>query len=378
MLWFQCWPTHLGNTKGIRVEVLFKCDGYLLRKSQQQTLAGRLTEGQLADDASLTVKSHVGTECAAVVFNSAATDFGLTVSLGKTEFMALGTVDCVTQNKVPVVIRESQIERIDKFHYLGSRINNTDRSSLDTNIRMQPLLKDLVFFSKPHSRTHFSITSKCRIFSTCILPLLQDGNQGWLPYSKTCANSQASTNFVFAQFWNQQEECMPMAHGPVVVFTQQYQCSSFSCCVLPQKLLTVHIATSHDPLISNTTNALVNNNRRAVQHCCCCLQWLKSAENYGCPQVLPCCCGPQWTTTTASSPTSKSPVCYPQAHTFTSRNGLKHDKCAQATQMTMTYQKDFQTVCEWDCHLWRKQDVSGRRHVCSFFPWLLDMQDHVT
>ena len=90
----------------------------------------KLTECQFADDAALLSSTRSGAEMAAVEYQRASSDYGLTVSIVKTKSMVTGILveesDCE-----PIEFEGGSIKVVGKFPYLGSFVDNFGRSAVD-------------------------------------------------------------------------------------------------------------------------------------------------------------------------------------------------------------------------------------------------------
>ena len=131
----ECWHAQLSEVDGVGIEVCFRYDGQLLRNARQRTSSSHLTEGQFADDAVLFAVTRPAMEIAITTLIDVTAAFGLTVSLPKTKFMAVGT-GLGEADKAPITIGASQIDHVDVFRYLGSHIDDTGRSSYDIGMRI--------------------------------------------------------------------------------------------------------------------------------------------------------------------------------------------------------------------------------------------------
>ena len=80
-----------------------------------------------ADDAAFVTHSEQDLQLLMDQFSRACKDFGLTISIKKTQVMTQGVV-------LPpsITVDEQQLERVDEFTYLGSTI--TSNLSLDTEL----------------------------------------------------------------------------------------------------------------------------------------------------------------------------------------------------------------------------------------------------
>ena len=83
----------------------------------------RVTESQFADDVAVYATTREAFEIATTEFVSAASKFGLTVSIQKTKGLAVGR-QLTPRDQAPVQLEEGTIELVPDFTYLGSSITS--------------------------------------------------------------------------------------------------------------------------------------------------------------------------------------------------------------------------------------------------------------
>ena len=105
------------GTEVVGITIKYKYDKKLFRKYTRNACERKLTECQFADDAALFSSTRSGVETAAVEYQRASSDFGLTVSIVKIKSMVPGRLveesDCQ-----PVELEGGGIDVVDKFPYL--------------------------------------------------------------------------------------------------------------------------------------------------------------------------------------------------------------------------------------------------------------------
>ena len=79
-----------------------------------------ITEAEFADDVALFTTSRDQMETVAAKFVGGASDWGLTVSIGKTKAMAVGE-GLQAEDVAPIQMEEGEIEMVEQFVYLGSK-----------------------------------------------------------------------------------------------------------------------------------------------------------------------------------------------------------------------------------------------------------------
>ena len=84
------WIEKVEGVEGIGTRILYKLDQLLFRRNTTGACQGRLTECQFAADIALLASTCKAAEEACRIYQSTATDFGLTMSVQKTKFMVTG------------------------------------------------------------------------------------------------------------------------------------------------------------------------------------------------------------------------------------------------------------------------------------------------
>ena len=131
-----------------------------------------------ADDAALTAHSGEALQRLVNRFAHACREFGLTISLKKTNVIARDA------SQVPSVkINDYILEVVEDFTYLGSNISNN--LSLDTEINRR-IGKAACTMAKLTKRVWenkmLTENTKMRIYQTCVLSILPYGSESWTTY----------------------------------------------------------------------------------------------------------------------------------------------------------------------------------------------------
>ena len=115
------WLARIENVEGVGITIKYKNDNKLFRKYTRNSCEKKITEWQFADDAAIYASTRSGAERAAVEYQQASNDFGLTVSIPKTKHMVTGRLveesDCE-----PITLEGGDITMVEEFPYLGSLI----------------------------------------------------------------------------------------------------------------------------------------------------------------------------------------------------------------------------------------------------------------
>ena len=132
-----------------------------------------------ADDAA--VAAHTQTELQTLMdrFAKACTDFGLTISLKKTNVLVQGTA--MSPN---ITINDYELDVVNEFTYLGSTIS--DNLSLQKELDKR-IGKAATTFARLNARvwknSKLTIKTKVAVYNSCVLSKLLYGNETWTTYS---------------------------------------------------------------------------------------------------------------------------------------------------------------------------------------------------
>ena len=132
-----------------------------------------------ADDAALVSHTEVGLQQLVSCIAHACQEFGLTISLKKTNVMAQGTA-----NPPNITIDDYQLEAVENFTYLGSTISSS--LSIDAEVSSR-IAKAAAVMAKLNQRVwnNSSLTEKTRlrVYQACVLSTLLYGSESWTPYA---------------------------------------------------------------------------------------------------------------------------------------------------------------------------------------------------
>ena len=169
------------STDGIHIQT--RTDGRLfnIRRFGAKTKLHQhlIRELLFADDAALVSHSKEGLQRLMDCFSKACDDFGLTISIKKTEVM--------TQNTTldpSITVKNSTLKVVDKFNYLGSTISRNQ--SLDSEIDVR-IGKAASAMAKLDMRVwlnrNLTISTRVKVYQACILSTLLYGSHTWSSYS---------------------------------------------------------------------------------------------------------------------------------------------------------------------------------------------------
>lgn len=133
-----------------------------------------------ADDAAITTHSAQDLQRLMTRFSDACRDFGLTISLKKTEVMAQD-VDSPPNIK----ISNHQLEVVDSFVYLGSTISNSLSLDEELNKRIGKAATTMSRLAKRvWNNKKLTEHTKTQVYRACVLSTLLYGSESWTLYAK--------------------------------------------------------------------------------------------------------------------------------------------------------------------------------------------------
>ena len=132
-----------------------------------------------ADDAALVSHTESGLQSLVDSFSDACNDFGLRISLKKTEIMSQGD----TQDPI-ISIGEHRLETVTSFTYLGRTV--TSNLNLNTEINKR-IGKAAGVMRKLRSRvwenSKLEVKTKIAVYRACVLSVLMYGSECWTTYA---------------------------------------------------------------------------------------------------------------------------------------------------------------------------------------------------
>ena len=133
-----------------------------------------------ADDATLTSQSQEGLQRLVDKLSHACKEFGLTISLKKTNIMAQDA-----ESPPVITIENTQLEVVNSFTYLGSTVSDT--LNLDTEISSR-IAKAAGVMAKLNKRVWnnslLSERTKVLVYQACVLSTLLCGSESWTAYAR--------------------------------------------------------------------------------------------------------------------------------------------------------------------------------------------------
>ena len=129
------WLERVEGEDGVGITVKYKMDGKLFRRYTRNSCERRITECQFADDSALLASTRSGAVKTAIEYQQTGRDFGLTVSIPKTKQMVTGRlVEEADHTSVPLA--GGDIDVVEEFPYLGSKIGKSGRVDMDVDRRI--------------------------------------------------------------------------------------------------------------------------------------------------------------------------------------------------------------------------------------------------
>ena len=154
---------------------------YLHTRSDGQLFnLARLRDMLFADDAAVTSHTEQQLQCLMDRFSQACKDFGLTISLKKTNVLGQDV------DTSPVItIDNYELDVVHQFTYLGSTIS--DNLSLDTEIN-QRIGKAATMLGRLTTRVwknpRLTVATKMAVYKACIISTHLYGSETWTTYAK--------------------------------------------------------------------------------------------------------------------------------------------------------------------------------------------------
>ena len=175
------WLERVKDIEGAGTFVFCKLDQKLFRRSVKGATREFISECQFADDIALLATTRTAAETVTREYQASAMDFGLTVSIEKTKFMAVGWG--VTDSDLePISVNGGTVEHVHEFPYLGSLIAEDGRIDREIDRRIANASKAFGALRQPvFCDKILSIHTKRKIYQACVLSVLLYGSECWTP-----------------------------------------------------------------------------------------------------------------------------------------------------------------------------------------------------
>jgi hypothetical protein len=182
-IFFACLLRHaFGNsTEGVYLHT--RSDGKLFNlarlKSKRKIRETVIRDMLFADDAAIATHTEAELQSLMDRFAKAATDFGLTISLKKTNVMAQEA------NPPNIAINGCQLEAVEHFTYLGSAITNNLSLDSELDARIGKASATLARLSqRVWKNKKLTINTKIAVYRACVLSTLLYASETWTLYSR--------------------------------------------------------------------------------------------------------------------------------------------------------------------------------------------------
>ena len=170
-----------GSEDGIYIHT--RSDGGLFNLARLRAMTKvqkvRILELLFADDAALATHSEAAMQRLIDRFAAACREFGLTISLKKTEIMSQDV--SVAPN---ISIGDHTLEVVEKFTYLGSTMSNNLSLDPELNCRIGKATTAMARLTKRvWENGMLTINTKMKVYQACVLSTLLYGSEAWTLYA---------------------------------------------------------------------------------------------------------------------------------------------------------------------------------------------------
>lgn len=137
-----------------------------------------IREMLFADDAALTAHTEAALQQLITLFAQACTEFGLTISLKKTNMgQDISTTPTIT-------IGDHTLEVVDKFTYLGSTLSSNLSLDAELNVRIGKAASAMARLAKRvWDNPMLNLNTKMKVYQACVLSTLLYGSEAWTLYT---------------------------------------------------------------------------------------------------------------------------------------------------------------------------------------------------
>nr|KAG5688525.1 hypothetical protein BaRGS_031309 [Batillaria attramentaria] len=168
-------------TEGIYIRT--RADGKLFNiarlRAKTKVREVLIREMLFADDAALTSHTEAGLQELVSRLSNACKEFGLTISLKKTNILAQDT-----DSPPDISIDNTHLEVVDSFTYLGSTISSSLTLDTEISTRIGKAAAVMAKLSKRvWSNSQLTENTKLRVYKACILSTLLYGSESWTTYA---------------------------------------------------------------------------------------------------------------------------------------------------------------------------------------------------
>jgi len=182
-IFFSMLLTHAFSSSEDGIYIHTRSDGKLFNlarlRAKTKVRSVLIRDMLFADDAALTAQSEEALQRLITSFSSACSDFGLTISLKKTNIMGQDV-----SHMPHIHINNHSLDVVDVFTYLGSKISNNLSLDADLNQRIGRASTAMSRLSKrAWENDMLTINTKMRVYQACVLSTLLYGSETWTLYT---------------------------------------------------------------------------------------------------------------------------------------------------------------------------------------------------
>lgn len=161
-----------------------RSDGSLfnLARLRAKTKVHRVLIGEMlfADDAALTAHTEEALQRLITRIAEACTEFGLTISLKKTNIMGQDV-----SSTPQIIIGDHTLEVVENFTYLGSIISSNLSLDAEINVRIGKAATAMARLKKRiWDNTMLTTNTRMKVYQACVLSTLLYGSEAWTLYSR--------------------------------------------------------------------------------------------------------------------------------------------------------------------------------------------------
>ena len=139
-----------------------------------------LREMLFADDAALASHTEPGLQVLMDRLSSACKEFGLTISIKKTNVMGQDV-----EAPLSISIDNQTLECVNTFTYLGSTISSDLQLEKELNTRLARAATVMAKLSqRVWTNNHLSVRTKLQVYQACVISTLLYGSEAWTTYTR--------------------------------------------------------------------------------------------------------------------------------------------------------------------------------------------------
>jgi len=154
-------------------------------KAKTKTRCVLIRELLFADDAALAAHSEDDLQSMVHLFSTACKDFGLTISLKKTQVLVQDTRRDAEVAKPNISIDNTILDVVKEFTYLGSTVSDNLSLDNETNKRIGKASTTMARLSKRVWENRLLTTNtKVKVYNACVLSILLYGSESWPMYAE--------------------------------------------------------------------------------------------------------------------------------------------------------------------------------------------------